>query len=439
MSTVAISYHDINQTARKADQVAQKLDSYASGINSRIINKLNNYQGGYSSDISSAISIAKQKVEILEEQAERQRSFSNDLFALEDECKSVDRAVKSRISSLTTSFRDAYNIEIGALDKVYSTVVSAFNSNVVTRWVKDKVLAPIDNWENELIGNIKHWYNYQGGKELFVGFFWAAVDIAIGIVTVVGAAIALAAGGSALAIAAAIAGIVLGVIGIVNGLTNLVNEARAVVSADKNPLKAYRVRKEDSLQDSFRETDSKLLHGMATAMDITVGVCAAITIVHSAGQITKKGFKWLTGSKAKLKDIKYIDEVFTKQTWDTVLTRGKDTINNTRVAFKTKNFRYFLEPGEIVIKNFGKNLKNEYWNFGSVKDGTKSVKSWLKLTKDVRDDGVGLKLAFKNVVLPGAILIPNGKNDATFGDIADIVEKIKEKIVPSFKAIGGAH
>ncbi len=434
MSIVAISYHDLNQTARKANQVAQKLDSYASGINSKIINKLNNYQGGYSSDIASAINTAKQKVEILEEQAERQRAFANDLYALEEQCKAVDRAVKSKISNLTASFRDAYNIKIGTIDRVYSTVVSVFNSNVVTRVLKDQILAPVANWENALIGNIKHWFNYQGGKHYLGGSFWAGVEGIIGAIVFCASASIIVPTATTFAIVAGFSGAFVGAITMLNALKNAENEDAAlkIAKGDDYPnpaVRAYRLHQQNSWQDTLRATGRPEDKRDAAIIDITVAIGTVVSVAYAGGQIVKKGFQWLMGSGKALSKITWA-EVFSKQTGARLASKAKDTIKNTCLAIRGKDIEYFKQPLDTVIENFGKNIKNEYFNFGSTMDGAKSAKSLLKLAKDVKKEGVNKRLIIKAFVLPGLPLIPYKDDDVTFDDVFELIEKIKEKVLP---------
>ncbi len=440
MSTVAISYHDLNQTARKANQVAQKLDNYASGINSKIINKLNNYQGGYSSDISSAINIAKQKVEILEEQAERQRAFANDLYALEDQCKAVDRAVKSKISNLTASFRDKFNIKIGTMDRVYSTVVSVFNSNVVTRHIKDG-LTYVNEWGNSLRSNIKHWYNYQGGKAFIKGAAVAALKIVIGVATIakyVGMIIAGAALGP-VGIVVLIASLVGGAIMFANGVSDICHEWQAT-KAD-NPFVAKKLRNINSFEDSLREDNH---HGLANIVKGAELVSGVITITAGLAKGANQAYRWATnsaGSIKKLSDLK-------------VLAQGgalkfKKSLFDTKIAIRDGGLKVL---GKDLLINAKTNLASKYLNFSSFTNKMDSIKASASLSKDlVEGKEIGFSLltkvvlpsvtAFDNVLKakPEIVAEPTGQlkieffETVTLGDLTDpfvdIRDTIKENIL----------
>ncbi len=472
MSTVAISYRDINKSARQAERVAKKLDKYSASIGDHIINKLNSYSGPFTADISSALSEAKAKQTLLEDKAEKQRGLSTKLFQLEQQCRTVDSQVRDNIANLTATFKTNNGIQTSFSDSLHGMFVGFMNSNAATRWLKDSV-SNLSNDFTAFQDSIKHWYNYKGGKQFLSGMVEGILNLAIGIAAIVVAVVALIGASTVFAVIAAVAGIILGVIAVVNAFKDMDNESKAYElrqdkggsknSKKSDPAQAYNLSKQNTWQDSWRATGRAEDRAKANALDITEGVCTVISVVHSGGQVIKKGYKWMSGSTSKLADIKF-STIFSKNTWGQLASKSKQAFSSTKIAFKARDIDYFKQAGQTAFNavkgNFAKNIENKFFNYGSLLDtdmmrlmpsnvviidiknlgqNANCIKSTLSLTKSVYKNGsMG---GLKEILLSGTVLIPNDKKDVTVGSAIGLAKSsfkgIKKIIVPTYNfAVG---
>lgn len=61
--------------------------------------------------MTNARSKTNAKISELRSEQSKYESYATDLIDLRDECKEVDKAVKSRVSSLTASFKESHGIK----------------------------------------------------------------------------------------------------------------------------------------------------------------------------------------------------------------------------------------------------------------------------------------------------------------------------------------
>ena len=244
MSIASISYGSIKNAASEARDVAKKLDKYANTIDNSVYKKLNKYDGPWTGNISSARSKANAKIDWLRDEAGRYRDYADDLDNLKEECERVDKAVKSKVSSLTASFKETHginnNVVINTISYLFTSVT---NSTSTGRWMNTQT----DAFETEASYHkqaIEDWYDYNGGKQLITGIAVAALEIAIAV-----AAIVLS-GGAVLVVVATVIG---SLIAIANGVCNIVNEVRAYnLTQDGDPATGKRRSDQDTIQDTLR-------------------------------------------------------------------------------------------------------------------------------------------------------------------------------------------
>ena len=169
MSTASISYSSLKNAAGEARDVAKKLDKYADSINSTVYKKLNNYEGSWTSNITSARSKANAKISELRTEAGKYRSYANELDDLKTECESVDKAVRSKVSSLTASFKAAHGIKNSVVVNTISYFfTSVGNSSNAGRWLNEQE-DRIDAGMDYIKQRIEDWYDYEGGKDFIKG------------------------------------------------------------------------------------------------------------------------------------------------------------------------------------------------------------------------------------------------------------------------------
>lgn len=414
MSTASISYSSIKNAAGEARDVAKKLDKYADSINSTVYKKLNSYNGSWTSNITSARSKADAKISDLRTQAGKYRDYANELDDLKTECESVDGTVKSKVSSLTASFKAAHGINNNVVVNTISYFFTSIgNSSKAGRWINEKT-DQIDTGLDYLKQSIEDWYDYNGGKELVKGIVVAAIEIVVGVLSVVAAVAAILAGGWTVALAAALIG---GVIAAVNGFVNLANEIRAHGYADDDPATAKRKSDLNTLQDTLRvETDSEFWHTFATGIDIVNIVCSVISIVDGAGKLIKNGYKWATGNLSSLDDLR-VKDILTKDNFKQLFTKLKVTFtqgwDDFSAAMRQGHWEFFGDVLADFGTDFMTNLKNRFAGFKTINvDATniekltaieknaKTLKNIFGLGKDFAKDGITISNVLEKIVIP---------------------------------------
>jgi len=432
MSTASISYSSLRNAAGEARDVAKKLDKYADSINSTVYKKLNSYEGSWTGNITSARSKASAKISELRTEAGKYRDYADELEDLKTECESVDKTVKSKVSSLTASFKAAHGINNNVVVNTISYFFTSIgNSNATKRWLDTKT-DEFDAGINYHKQAIEDWYDYNGGKELIKGVVVAALEIAIGVITVVGAIAAIIAGGWTIALAATLIG---GCIAVVNGVVNLINEGRAYSHADDDPATAKRKSDLDTLQDTLRvETDSEFWHGVATGIDVVNITCAIISIYSSGKELLQKGYKWVTGSVDDISRIK-VSDLFSKDFCSGLGTKFKEFTT----SIKFGGWDFAKEFAINIGKDFITNFKTEYFTDIDIN----TVKSYLKIGKSLFKDGFTIAAVFEFVVGPSLKIgdittakIDGGKisvnfDQIKFGDFYEIFDDFSSKVIGS--------
>lgn len=453
MSTASISYSSLKDSSNEAKAVAKKLDKYADSLYDNVYKKLNNYDGSWSSNLSTAKSKTNDKISELRSEQSRYEAYATDLSDLRDECEEVDKAVRSRVSSLTASFKEAHGIRNSKVENAISYFFTGLgNETAFGRWLGGKK-DEFDSGMNYFKDSIKEWYNYEGGKELITGALVGLLEVAIGVLAIVGAILS---GGALLVI---IAGVVGGIIAVANGIANIWNEKKAYSATQNGDPATGRRRSDvntwqDYLRSSFIFGDSgenyqynEFYNGLATGIDVVNLACTVVTVVSSVGKLLKNGFKWATGSSAQIKDIK-MKQVFSKDTFKVFSSKLKiqfaDGLADIKAAFKYRDVSIVKDFGTRILSDVGENLKAEFWDFGEPKDAISSIKNMISVPKDLINGGFNISniidVGVTSVVIPsitafhvngsGDIQIGEGGqmefdlfNNVTLNDITDIFEK----------------
>lgn len=454
MSTASISYSSLKDASSEAKAVAKKLDKYADSLYDNVYKKLDKYDGSWNSNLSTAKSKTNAKISELRSEQSRYETYATDLIDLRDECKEVDKAIKSRVSSLTATFKEAHGIRNSKVENAINNFCTSFkNKTSFGRWLGGKK-DDFDTGVNYFKDSIKEWYNYEGGKELVKGVLVGLLEVAIGVLAIVGAILS---GGTLLVI---IAGVVGGIIAVANGIANIWNEQKAYSSTKNGDPATGRRRSEvntwqDYLRSSFIFGDSgdnyqynKFYNGLALGIDIVNIACTVVTFVSSAGKLIKNGYKWATGNAAKVKDIT-LKQVFSKDTF----TAFKGKFANIKAAFKARGWASLKDFGGQLLKDFGRNIKGEFFDFfktnGSfdLKGAATSIKNMLSIPKDILSGGFTIsniiKVGFTSIVLPGLTAFTVNSTEATIitlddGQLKfDFTEKVTiGDIVGFFEKIG---
>ena len=408
MSTAAISYSSLGDAASEAKDVAKKLDKYADSINKSVYKKLSNYGGSWTDNITNARSKANSKINELRDEAGKYRDYAEDLKDLKKECERVDEAVKTKVFSLTASFKANHDIKNNhVVNQLGYLFTSIGNSTSGGRWLNTKV-DEFQKGRDYLKQCIEDWYDYEGGKEFLKGIAVAALEIAIAVLGVLAVVLGTVTG--VWAVVVAIAAVVGGVIAAVNGVVNLVYEFKALGYADDDPATARRNSNINSMQEEWRvKTDSEAFHIAAGTLDVINIVCSVITLIDSGIKFVSGGIKWV-----KQTDFK---KIFAKENFK--------SIKDIALAFKQGGINAF----EVLKDDFLFNLKNEFFKFKDMNgvfdlaDTFKSIKNMLSIPKELIEGDFSLKSIGKvlllNITLPSLTLFSYEDDSVTGYKVGD--------------------
>lgn len=409
MSKAVISYSSLIDSANEAKAVAKKLDKYAENLNSSIYRKLTNYGGSHTGNIEVAKASTKAKISELEHTSSAYTTYSQDLKDLKDKCVKTDKAVKSRVSQLTATFKKNHGIKNSkVLNVINYCLTSIKNSTCVGRWINNTV-DKVESLKEYIGQQIKVWWKYEGGKELVQGIALSALDVVFAACAVALAVIALLSGGAIIVFVAAIVG---AAIMIANARMNYINEFRAYNATHNNndPALGARRSAENTVQDTIRrELDSKFWHNVATGIDVVNFVSTMISVIDGAVNLFKNGFKWATGSTKALNELKVKDilsksglrEYFNGIKRYTNNANIKTSFSNIKNAIKLKDWNFFKKGAVGFGTDFFNNLKDRFGNWGSLEKSFKSLRNISSGLKSVVSNGLDFGDILKNIVLPG--------------------------------------
>lgn len=426
MSKVSISYSSLRNAKGESKALSKKLDKYADHLNDQVYRKLTSYSGTVTDNISQAKSNLSSKISNLRSASQKYENYARDLGDLKDECKNVDKSVKSKVSNLTASFKKNNGIRNSHIENGFAYIgTSLGNSTAGGRWVRDKK-DEFDTDMEYIRDSIKEWYNYEGGKELIKGVLVGVLEVVGAVLAVI---IAITTGGALIAV---IAGVIAGCIALFNGIINIGNEIAAYETTQfGDPATARRYSREDSIQDVWRteaEYASSEWQSRANAIDFVNTVCTAITVISSLGKLAQNSCKWATGENS-LKGMNF------KQ----ILSGFKGKFSEIAQAFKTGGWSTLKDYGKFMTSDFIKNLNGKYF-----KQGIKSVKSVVDISKDFIKKGITFRTVF-DFLAPGftvfkyegtevsGIIIGDGgqmqmdfSKNSTLDEISGIVEKFTD-------------
>ena len=382
MSTASISYSSLNDASSEAKAVAKKLDKYADSLYDNVYKKLNKYDGSWTSNLTNARTKTNAKISELRSEQSKYESYATDLIDLRDECKEVDKAVKSRVSTLTASFKESHGIKNSKVENAISYFFTGLgNETAFGRWLGDKG----DQFEagtDYLKSSIKEWYNYEGGKEFVKGALVAILEIAIAVIGII-------TGTGILAIIAACIALAAGVVNLINefiayGQTNNLND----------PARGRRTSEINSVQDWLRTSDSKTLHTIAGGIDLVNLICGISAVISGVGSLLKNGYKWATGSVDDLAKIEW-KNVFSRNTFKQFGTKFVNQFKNLKLGLKFGGWDF----AKKLLLDFGSDFLNNLKTYFTGK-GLKSFKASLGLTKDIIKNGITVKVVFENIIAP---------------------------------------
>ncbi|ROR31430.1 HNH/endonuclease VII toxin of polymorphic toxin system [Mobilisporobacter senegalensis] len=263
MSTLVVSYHDLEDAAKDARKAAALLEEYGETIEEKICKKLKEYSGSWTSNIDVADQLMRDKLVQLRQKQEDFETLASNIETFKNNCVTADNNVKVAIESLSGDFKNTYGIKENIVTKWFNYIGTEIgNSSALGRYLKD-IGNTIEVAVTDGIENIKDWYKYEGGKYIIDDI----VTVALVTLEVVGAVVAIASGVGAIV---AIATVIATTMTVANGLTSIYNNSKAYnAMQNENPAWAMRYAGRDTLTEQMRETsDSKFVHNLATGLDV---------------------------------------------------------------------------------------------------------------------------------------------------------------------------
>ncbi|MGN0317019.1 MAG: hypothetical protein ACI4E1_03685 [Lachnospira sp.] len=462
MSQACISYGSLKEASSEASQVAKKLDKYANNLDSQIYKQLNCYSGSYTTNISQAKSNVNSKISDLRSRSTAYSTYSQDLLDLKEQCVSTDKAVKSNVSKLTSSFKSANGIRDSKVqNSINYFLTSIGNSTYAGRWLGNKK-DEFGSAKDYIKQSLEDWWDYEGGAELVKGVLVGILEVAIAVVSVGAAVFAFMAGGALLVL---IAACVAGAIALVNGVVNIANEVSAYKTTHNgDPATGSRRGDVNTLQDYLR---SSFIYGSdgesyeydptkyawATGIDIVNVVCTVVTVVDSAGKLIKNCYQWATTTKVQMGNFKSLGLLFSKEGQAAFWSKTGSCISKgwheVSAAIKMHDFQFFATTMTDFVKtDFLVNMKSTFFNFDTEKDGFSSIKQILSFSKDILKDGITMDNIAKYIVFPGITIMnintisegPGGQlqfdfqnEHVTLDKVTGIVDKVHNKIFGGIK------
>ncbi|MBO5238621.1 MAG: hypothetical protein J6B50_07590 [Lachnospiraceae bacterium] len=264
MGELIIYYDALVDAASKASKAAAEFDAYATRLKEKVANKLDSYSGGKTGNLYSAETEIDNKIAEAEQMADAFYAYStaigNNGFI--QTAKAADAAVKSEVTTKIGEFRDTYGIKENPITKWICDLVCVLNETALGRLLKD-IADSIAIALEHLWNDFTDWYNYWGGEYLLKDI---AVAVAAAVVAVAAVVLVVVTGGAALAIISAAIAAVVACLNLGATIYNSVNAYGAMQDGDPSWAKRYSNR--DGFTDTLRkESDSKIIHGIALAVD----------------------------------------------------------------------------------------------------------------------------------------------------------------------------
>lgn len=385
---IEINTSKLHSAAERASRTRNECEGYGQELENKLINKLRNYCGERSSNISMASTHLNQKRSDVRAKQFDFQQYSADIASFRSMVVSEENRLERKIASLYGQFGKQHGIETeaGFWDQVSALIFGNLKPFL------DNLFFGIQAGLITVCDHIKDFYRYHGGKELIE----ATLAIVTAILAVVGAAIAIVTGAGAIAIL--IASLV-AVVTIVNASVKLVYAGKAIAAtaAGENYMAVRylnHAKNENFVSTLKREGFYEFADGFAVfefvsnLLNLTQGIGSFLKNIKAAG-----------GLGAALKGmIKKFDgfgkEGYTaKKFFDTALGALKATLSDTKAS--PKKLATFAKNASDAVYNLtrgdGKKIAETVLDFtiGSLLSQTITVNGKEKVF-DMVGDATGL-------------------------------------------------
>jgi len=263
MGVLKINYSELAGAIKNAEKAAKEADSYAEGLEKKVCKKIADLEGGSSGNVNNADYFVKKKIGVLKAKSEKLKNFAGKLSTFEENCKEADKDVGAKFSALYSQFKKDNGFKISIVSEFFCYLgTKILNSTEFGKWLNNTIRS-INDFFNDIWGEIKYWYKCEGGKYV-VDIVLSVAAIALAVVTII------TAGAGFFAIFTIIGAI----ISIVNAINNIRTSAAALHYNDEDPAWANRYGEMDKLSDTLRKTvNSRVADWTADVLDITETFC----------------------------------------------------------------------------------------------------------------------------------------------------------------------
>lgn len=263
MGVLKINYSELAGAIKNAEKAAKEADSYAEGLEKKVCKKIADLEGGSSGNVNNADYFVKKKIGVLKAKSEKLKNFAGKLSTFEENCKEADKDVGAKFSALYSQFKKDNGFKISIVSEFFCYLgTKILNSTEFGKWLNNTIRS-INDFFNDIWGEIKYWYKCEGGKYV-VDIVLSVAAIALAVVTII------TAGAGFFAIVAIIGAF----ISIVNAINNICTSAAALHYNDEDPAWANRYGEMDKLSDTLRKTvNSRVADWTADVLDITETFC----------------------------------------------------------------------------------------------------------------------------------------------------------------------
>jgi uncharacterized protein YdiU (UPF0061 family) len=138
MSTLVVSYNDLEDASKDAKKAAALIEEYADAIDEKICKKLKEYSGSWTSNMDEADQLMKEKLEQLRQKQLDFETLASNIETFKNNCITADNNVKAAIESLSGDFKNTYGIKENIVTKWFSYIgTDIANSSALGRYLKD--------------------------------------------------------------------------------------------------------------------------------------------------------------------------------------------------------------------------------------------------------------------------------------------------------------
>lgn len=339
MAEIYIHYGNLEDSVNKSKKVRSEISGYVNEIQKRITTPISSLPGNDSSGYAStASSLAWQKINSLNNKANRFSAYEGSVNILISTAKSKDNYVSSKIETIAGMYIEKRKWYQKAGDWIYNT----FCVDLANKWNLTRAFSDAAKWVGNKIENafepIADWFKYGDGK-----YVWNIVSAVVGTVVAIGGAIAAICaipftGGATIPIVIGLIGAAAASVGAiittVNSVTSIVQNSKAISKSghifkehDGDPSAARHYGGQTTLSEYFNKNDmgdkktnekfekaGETIDTIKVVADVTSFVCSIASLGNVKNYRLKNGNanintsyngnKWYKGYSFTYKNIK---------------------------------------------------------------------------------------------------------------------------------------